>query len=91
MMAHKTTRRGGRPWWGSAEAKSAGRVTRRRDDRVETDPREAEREYLLAYADPEVDQAIDELDRLAGREPLSDAAKTDLLARDLGYLEEDDG
>lgn len=36
-MAHKTSRRGGRPWWGKLEAKLAGRVTRRRDDRREAE------------------------------------------------------
>lgn len=32
-MSHKTSRKGGRSWWGKREAKAAGRVTRRRDER----------------------------------------------------------
>lgn len=76
-MAHKTTRRGGRSWWGKAEAKAAGRITRRRDD-------------LLVYADEDVDRETDEIDRMMGREPLAEAEKTDMLARDLGYLDEED-
>lgn len=36
-MAHKTTRKGGRSWWGKRETKPASNVTRRRDDRVEVE------------------------------------------------------
>lgn len=62
-----------------------------RTGRPNADERRARRrDELLVYADPEVDSAVNEIDRMVGREPLTEAQKTDLLARDLGYLEDDD-
>lgn len=91
-MAWITSRRGGRSWFGKTEAKEAGRVTRRRDDR------RAEREAVdridwstvdLQVTDEEVDADLDQIDRNLGDEPPTEAEKTDALARELGYLEED--
>lgn len=50
-MAEQTSRKGGRSWFGKAEAKAAGRVTRRRDDVVES-----YKEYLERYFPEETER-----------------------------------